>query len=336
MADPYPLTFEPILKEKVWGGRRLGRYGKLLRDRATVGESWEIADLASTSPGGGGGGAARSVIRRGPLAGRTLHEAMELWGEGLLGKARPSAEGGFPLLVKFLDASEHLSVQVHPSAAYCREHPGAHLKSEAWVVAEAEAHSVIFKGLAPGVARAELRRAIDASGDVAALLRRHEARPGDCHDVPSGTVHALGAGVLVLEVQTASDTTFRLYDWTAEYRREPRELHVEQALACLEEGPPPPTTCIAPGGHRLVASEHFDLWGYDLAAGGDVSLDWAQGRCVGVVVLSGAARLDGPHQGVALGRGGVALLPAAVVEPTRVVAEGASRVVCFGVGAAAA
>ncbi|VAX41964.1 Mannose-6-phosphate isomerase, partial [hydrothermal vent metagenome] len=105
-CEPYVLTFAPILKEKVWGGRRLEGLGKALPAGVMVGESWEIADLAATSASGGGGDAARSVITNGTLAGKTLHEAMELWGPSLLGTALPSAEGGFPLLVKFLDARE--------------------------------------------------------------------------------------------------------------------------------------------------------------------------------------------------------------------------------------
>ena len=111
----HPITFRPIFKEKVWGRRNLVRFGKVLPDAGKIGESWELADLAATSPGGGGGEAARSLIDNGMLAGSTLHEAMGKWGRRLMGDLPRSAEGGFPLLVKYLDAGEHLSVQVHPS-----------------------------------------------------------------------------------------------------------------------------------------------------------------------------------------------------------------------------
>ncbi len=210
-AEPYVLTFEPILKEKVWGGRRLGGLGKALPAGAMVGESWEVADLASTSEGGGGGGAARSVIREGALAGRTLHDAMRLWSPWLM------ADGGFPLLVKFLDAREHLSVQVHPSPEYARAHPDAHLKTECWYVMEAVPGSVIYKGVKPGVTRERFEAALRAGrGEgVVELLDAVPAIVGECHNLPSGTVHALGAGVLVAEVQTPSDTTFRVYYWGA-------------------------------------------------------------------------------------------------------------------------
>ncbi|MFG0260002.1 MAG: type I phosphomannose isomerase catalytic subunit, partial [Phycisphaerales bacterium JB041] len=257
MTDPYVLTFEPILKAKVWGGRRLERLGKPLPAGVDVGESWEIADLASTSAGGGGGDAARSVISNGPLAGRTLHEAMDLWGERLLGRAARSAAGGFPLLVKFLDAREHLSVQVHPSPEYARAHPDAHLKTECWYVVDAEPGSVIYKGVRPGVTRTDFERALRAGqgGGVVELLDAVPALVGDCHNLPSGTLHALGAGVLVAEVQTPSDTTFRVYDWAAEFGRAGRELHVEQALACIDFSPAAAGVRGSHGGSETLAQK---------------------------------------------------------------------------------
>src|SRR5437762_3181589 len=120
--------------EKVWGGRRLEAFGKRLPAGKKIGESWELADLASTSPSGGGGAPARSVIGGGSLAGKTLADAMAMWGRDLMGDARRAPSGGFPLLVKFLDASENLSVQVHPSPAYAAAHRDAHLKTECWYI----------------------------------------------------------------------------------------------------------------------------------------------------------------------------------------------------------
>lgn len=230
-GDLYPLVLEPILKEKVWGGRRLASYGKALPDGATIGESWELADLASTSASGGGGDAAISVIHNGVMKGKTIRDAISAWGVGMLGNAKLSSEGGFPLLVKYLDAREHLSVQVHPSPAYAAAHVDAHLKTESWFVLDAEPGAVIYKGLKDGVTRADLQAAIE-SGTVPEVMRSMEAVVGECHTLESGTVHALGAGVLVAEVQTPSDTTFRVYDWANEYGREGRELHVEQAVEC--------------------------------------------------------------------------------------------------------
>jgi mannose-6-phosphate isomerase len=228
----YPLKFEPIYKEKVWGGRTLEKFGRTLPGDAKIGESWEVADLGATSVSGGGGGAERSRIRNGPLAGLTLHEAIGLHGERLLGRLQLTPTGDFPLLVKFLDAGDNLSVQVHPSPAYAREHPDAHLKSEAWYIIDAVPGSVIYKGVKEGTTPQQFREAIEQNR-VEELMIAVPVKPGDCHYLPSGTCHALGAGILVAEVQTPSDTTYRVYDWG----RTGRELHVEQALACIEFGP---------------------------------------------------------------------------------------------------
>lgn len=222
---------------KVWGGDRLARFGKAVKPGDKVGESWELSDLPGTSASGAGGGAVRSVIVNGPLAGKTIHDAIELWGDALLPRAALTPEGNFPLLIKFLDAREDLSVQVHPSPAYAAKHKNAHLKTECWFVLDAKPGSVIYKGVRPGVTREVFESAL-RTGDGRGVVELLEAVPavvGECHNLPSGTVHALGAGVLVAEVQTPSDTTFRVYDWG----RTGRELHIEQAMECIEWGPAP-------------------------------------------------------------------------------------------------
>jgi mannose-6-phosphate isomerase len=241
LMNPYVLKLSPILMPKVWGGRRLADWGKQLPSagsaQAMIGESWELADLAATSASGGGGAAARSVVQNGPLAGKTLHDAMEAFGAAqMLGIVQPTPEGNFPLLVKYLDAREHLSVQVHPSIAYAKANPGANIKTECWYILSAEPVNgqppVIFKGVKPGVTREKFEKSI-ADGTVVECMVAVPAIAGECHNLPSGTVHALGAGVLVAEVQTPSDTTFRVYDWAKEYGRTGRELHVAQSLACI-------------------------------------------------------------------------------------------------------
>lgn len=304
-VEPAPLVLEPILKEKVWGGRRLTSFGKRLPDAAMIGESWELADLASTSASGGGGDAAHSRIISGPCAGQTLREAIAELGDDLLGGAPLTESGGFPLLVKFLDAREHLSVQVHPSPAYAEAHPDAHLKTECWFVLDAEPGAVIYAGLRPGVGASELREAIE-SGRVPEVMLSVPAVPGQLHDLPSGTVHALGAGVLVCEVQTPSDTTFRVYDWASEYGRAGRELHIEQALACAQTSPPPAPTA-APetsGLHALVANEHYRV---SLARG----LVRIPGAGPAVIVATGGPVSAGALK---LAHGQTALAPSAIAE----------------------
>lgn len=228
----YPLVFQPILKEKVWGGRSLVAMNKPLPDDANIGESWELADLSSTSASGGGGGAERSVVVNGPLSGMTLHQLMRDFGGELMGSLPPTDTGDFPLLVKYLDAQQNLSVQVHPSQEYADQHEDAFLKSEAWYIVAAEPEGKIYKGVIEGTTPQMMREAIE-NNTVEKLLIEVPVKPGDVHYLPSGTCHALGAGVLVAEVQTPSDTTFRVYDWG----REGRELHIEQALQCIDYHP---------------------------------------------------------------------------------------------------
>ena len=311
----YPLLLEPIYKEKVWGGRALERFGRHLPGGAgtRIGESWELADLDRTSPSGGGGGGAYSRIRNGPLSERFLHDALLDFGGELSGGLR--ATRGFPLLVKYLDAREHLSVQVHPSPAYAADHPEAHLKSEAWYIVDAEPDAVLYKGVREGTTRESFARAIE-EGTVEDLLIAVPAVPGECHYLPSGTCHALGGGVLVAEVQTPSDTTFRVYDWG----RTDRELHVEQALDCIDYGPVD-ASAYEPGSERevdgatvrhLVACEHFHVHRWRAPAGGTWRL--GDGPVSVVMFLSGAGTLRWGEAGraVEVRAGDTVLLPEAL------------------------
>ncbi|MEO1534365.1 MAG: type I phosphomannose isomerase catalytic subunit [Planctomycetota bacterium] len=273
MPEPtnYPLLLEPILLEKVWGGRRLAQLGKSLSDGAMVGESWEVADLAATSASGAGGEAKRSVIRNGPLVGRTLADVgPALWGDA-------DSDAGFPLLVKLLDARENLSIQVHPSPAYAAEHPDAHLKTECWYVLDADEGSVIYKGVKPGVTASDFRAAIDA-GTVPEVMHSVPAVVGEMHELPSGTVHALGAGVLVAEFQTPSDTTYRVFDWG----RTDRELHIEQAMACIDFGPAPDARTAADG--VLCDNEFFRV---AEVRGHCEAVDLGLSRCAVVMIVGG-------------------------------------------------
>lgn len=313
MTHPAPLVFEPILLEKVWGGDRLARLGKPVRPGARIGESWELVDLDQTSPSGGGGQPARSRVASGPFAGRTIRELMHEWGRDMLGRAEPTPAGGFPLLVKFLDARENLSVQVHPSARYARQHPDAHLKSECWYIVEADTGSRLYRGLRAGADRAAFAAAVGQSDERAVLadLLAVDAVPGETHMLPSGTCHALGAGVLVAEIQTPSDTTFRLYDWG----RKGRTLHVSEALACMDMGPVPAATRLHADADRgeLVRDEHFQLEEHRLRADETRSLG-EEDLPVVLMILRGGGRLeatDASFEPVELPVGTTALIPAA-------------------------
>ncbi|HWP40848.1 MAG TPA: type I phosphomannose isomerase catalytic subunit [Tepidisphaeraceae bacterium] len=232
----YPLTFVPRLVEKIWGGRKLQTVlGKTLAPDQYIGESWELYDFP---PGvvEGTSGWVSAAVANGPLAGRTLHELIVEYGQAVHGDVPLlPPHGQFPILIKFLDAREDLSVQVHPDQEYVRTHADAHLKSEAWYVLQCEPGARILKGLVPGTTREQFRRAID-QGTVESLLQAIAVKEGDCYYLPSGTVHALGAGILVAEIQTPSDTTFRVFDFNRidPGTGKPRKLHVEQALECID------------------------------------------------------------------------------------------------------
>ncbi len=319
----YPLKFNPVLQNRLWGGRQiqrvLGRNIPTPLANAPVGESWEIADLPpgsvkADSTGSLADGSLSSVVANGPLAGLTLHEVLVRHGADILGD-KTQAGSYFPLLIKYLDASEDLSVQVHPDAAYAQKHVNAHLKSEAWYVLAARPGARIYKGLRPGTTREAFADAIK-TGRVAELLNAIPVRVGDCHYLESGTVHALGAGVLAAEVQTPSDTTFRVFDWNRLCSDgKPRDLHIDAAMEVISFDSPAVERIIRQQRQLenmeitdLVSCPYFTLsrrW----VAGGTSALP--EGRAAVWIVLAGQGVLESPGQaGVAVAAGDTILVPA--------------------------
>ncbi len=204
---------------------------KPIGEASDYAESWEISDYRDSV----------SVLENGPLAGSTIRELIQWYGPGLLGPALAGALH-FPLLVKYIDAHQDLSVQVHPDDEKGRRLAGDSGKTETWVILQSEPGSLIYAGLEQGVGRSEFAAAI-RSGRVEPLLHRIEPKAGDCILIESGTVHAIGAGVLLAEIQQTSDATFRVYDWgRVGPDGKPRALHIEQALESIdfERGPVKP------------------------------------------------------------------------------------------------
>jgi mannose-6-phosphate isomerase len=201
-----------------------------------------------------------TVVLDGPYAGAPLRIAMAAASQAILG-AVPAAPGGrFPLMFKLIDAHEHLSVQVHPDAAYVADHPDVRLKTESWYLVDAEPDAGLYLGVVPGTTMAEVE-AVLGIPNIVPLLEMRAAVRGAFHHVPAGLIHALGAGMLVAEVQTPSDTTFRLYDWSEESGRVPRQLHPEESIASIRIDPPGafslgPTTSL--GVRELVRCD--DYW----------------------------------------------------------------------------
>ena len=246
-----PLIFTPLYRRYIWGGRRFAAaFGRGLPP-GDYAESWELVDR----------GADQSVVRAGPLAGRSLEAIVREQGEALFGHPPPPA---FPLLFKFLDANRVLSVQVHPDdARAARLDPPDRGKTEAWYVVAAEPESRIYAGLREGVGQAELAAAI-RSGSCEEVLHSFTPAAGDCIFIPAGTVHAIGAGLLVAEIQQSSDVTYRLFDWNrTDAEGRPRPLHIEAGVeAVTRTGPVGPVVARptdAPAVRSLVSCEYFAL-----------------------------------------------------------------------------
>jgi len=290
-----PLQFHPIIKRIRWGGSHLGTIlGKPIGDATDCAESWEVADHGND----------QSVVIDGPLQGKTLSQLMVEQGRALLGKHAGPTQ--FPLLIKFLDAQDRLSVQVHPNDDEARQvDPTENGKTEAWVIIAAEPGSQLYVGLKPGVDRHALEQSL-TEGRVEDCLHSFSVSTGDCVFIPSGAVHAIGEGILLAEVQQSSDLTFRMYDWgRLGTDGKPRDLHIEQALECIDfnRGPIDPvvpqrlTDETASEGHRLeelVRSNYFVIRRHTSSSKFDISRD---DRFRVLMMLDGSSELQcGPWQ----------------------------------------
>ncbi len=273
----YPLKSVPVFKQRIWGGRRLAEvFGKELPPDQKIGESWEIADL----PEG------QSRIANGPFAGQTLGEVVRRHAEDITGTRDFPQQ--FPLLIKFLDAQEVLSVQVHPDAETCRRMGKGAPKTECWYIIRAEPGAVIYKGFKKEVTREQFARAIE-DGTAADLLAAVAVRPGECHFIPAGTVHSLGAGLLIAEVQTPSDTTYRVFDWNrVDDSGRPRPLHIAEALESIHFDVTPDKLPVTTAG-RLVDCEYFKVDKGHQARRGELLLD--RGHLRVLIFLTGSGTI---------------------------------------------
>ncbi len=243
---PYPLKFEPIFKERIWGGQRLqSHFGKDLPN-GPVGECWELADLPQD----------QSVIANGPWAGRTLADILDEAPEAITGN--PNFKGPFPLLIKLLDAQDLLSVQVHPDQGTCNRTGHGDPKTECWYIIAADPGAFIYKGIKPGTTQ-EAFAAACTTGTVEDYLDKIPVQPGECHYLPSGTVHAIGSGLLIAEIQQPSDTTYRVFDYNrVDNQGCPRELHIAEALESIHYDVSAQDLPVTQSG-RLVNSPFFTV-----------------------------------------------------------------------------
>lgn len=305
----YPLTFQPLFKERVWGGRTLERlYGKTLPASRPIGESWEISDRPGDT----------SVIANGPLAGKDLHWLVEHHRAELLGNARLEA-GRFPLLIKLLDAREKLSLQVHPPAHKAAELRGDP-KTEMWFIADADPGSELYVGLRRGVTRTEFE-AKTGDGTVENCFHRVPVRAGDAMFLPSGRVHAIGSGLVIFEIQQNSDTTYRVFDWNrVGLDGKPREVHIAQSLASIDFNDFEPalvrtTDKTGPGfqSRLLVNDPLFQVEQFRVNTATTIKL--AAGRMHIVGVVAGEVRVNTPSGVVTRKAGEFCLLPACLAAP---------------------
>jgi mannose-6-phosphate isomerase len=303
----YPLRFEPIYQYRLWGGRHLTNLLTAPLPSGPIGEAWLLSDRDDH----------QSRVADGPLKGQSIGQLLHQFPKQIMGKL-DGRFPRFPLLLKFLDVHEMLSVQVHPTKANTNLLPaGETPKTEAWVVLEAGKQSRIYAGLKPDTTEADLQRAL-TNGTVADHLACLTPKPGDAIFLRAGTVHSLGGDLVVFEIQQNSDVTFRLYDWDHIDPKtgKPRALQVDKAMACIDfaEGPVsrvmPDVETTTPVEHeRLFHCEHFWLWrlrGQSPFTVGKADLPRV------LVCIEGEGQVEHGDATFAVGKGDVFLLPAAI------------------------
>jgi mannose-6-phosphate isomerase len=270
----YPLKFKPIFKQRIWGGQKLREvFNKDIPPFEKIGESWELADLPDD----------KSIIANGELAGQTLNSAIQKFPKEITGDENFSLP--LPLLIKFLDAEDILSVQVHPDPETCKRMGKGEPKTECWYIISAESDAAIYKGLKKGVTKQQFAEAIK-NGNVDKMLQKVPVEAGQCHFLPAGTAHSIGAGLLIAEIQTPSDTTYRVFDFNrVDDSGRPRPLHIEQALESIHfdmDSDKFPVTTVG----RLVDCEYFKIDKGHQAKNCEVLL--SSGKMRTIIILTGS------------------------------------------------
>lgn len=290
---PYPLKFKAIYKELIWGGGKLASsLNKDFPADKKIGESWELADLPND----------KTVIANGEFAGKTLSEILQKYPEQITGQK--NYQPPFGLLIKFIDAAEVLSVQVHPDDRAVEKLKMGHSKTECWYIISCEFNSCIYKGLKAGITKEQFAQSIK-DGTCAELLNKVPVKPGQCHFLPAGTVHAIGAGILLAEIQTPSDTTFRVFDWNRLQDGKPRQLHIEQALESIHFDQKAEELAVTTEG-RLVDNNFFKIDKIISHAGTSEKI--IKGTMKVIIFISGGGQITGS---VDFAKGQTILLPAA-------------------------
>ncbi len=315
----YPLKFKPLLKERIWGGSRMRSVlGKRLPSGKKIGESWELSGVEGDL----------SVVANGYLAGNDIEELIEVYMGDLVGDTVYEKFGvEFPLLIKFIDAAEALSIQVHPDDALAAERHNAYGKTEMWYVIDSDADANIYLGFNRDVSREEYLDSVEA-GTLSDMLTRVDVKPGNTYFIPAGTIHSIGGGVMVLEIQQTSDITYRVFDWNrTDKDGNSRELHTDLAVDAMDfHRSDDLDITVAPKPHEAVPMQSCDYFASSL-----LSVDGTMVRpyveldsFVIYVCVDGSADMiwDGGREKIA--KGETVLIPAEMDEIT---IEGKARII---------
>ena len=301
----YPLTFTPLLKEVIWGGSDIRPFKGLESDDKKIGESWEISHVDDNF----------SIVAEGALAGKNLDELIDLYGERLVGKSVQERFGHrFPLLIKFIDARDYLSIQVHPDDELGMKRHNSFGKTEMWYVINAAPKAKLYSGFAVQSSPEDYVRRIE-EGTIVDALAEYEVRPGDVFFLPAGRVHAIGAGCFIAEIQQTSNITYRIYDYDrTDAAGNKRELHTELAKDAidyrLEKDYRTAYTPVADQPVHLVECEYFETNLLDLTQ--PISRDWSElDSFVIYICMEGKVTLrDAQGNEVSLHQGQSVLVPA--------------------------
>ncbi len=292
------MKFNPIYKQRIWGGQKLREFfNKDIPPFEKIGESWELVDLPDD----------KSVIANGELAGQTLASVIKKYPKEITGDE--NFTGPFPLLIKFLDAEDILSVQVHPDLQTCRRMGKGQPKTECWYIISAAPGAVIYKGLKKDVTKEKFSKAIK-KGSVAELLAKVPVEAGQCHFLPAGTPHSIGAGLLIAEIQTPSDTTYRVFDFNrVDETGKARQLHIEESLESIHFDGAGDTLSVTTAG-RLADNEYFKIDKGHQAKNCELLL--SPGKMKTLIIITGSGTILGTNDFCVEFRAGDCLLvPAA-------------------------
>jgi mannose-6-phosphate isomerase len=305
----YPLKFTPLLKERIWGGDMLSKM-KNVAAKARIGESWELSGVPGDV----------SVVSGGPLKGNDLNELSEVYMGDLVGEHVFGKYGEqFPLLIKLIDARDVLSIQVHPDDKLAARRHNSYGKTEMWYVVDADPGASLYVGFKRKTSREEYLAAVEA-GTLPELLRRVEVKAGDAFFIPAGAIHAIGAGLVIAEIQQTSDITYRVDDWgRVDDHGHPRELHTELAVDAIDfSAPSDYNITVAPVANTPVTMERCPYFTTNLLrVSGECTRDYAPlDSFVIYICIDGELSIVHGDGTATLAGGQTALLPAALDEAT--------------------